>query len=229
MLRTRIITFFMGGCALIAITLTALSISTVRRWPIVVDVDLGDYFFGIQFYRQRFSFCQWGFHQKPMGNPRPIVPSPIPQETRKEQRWARVTSYEFYQKPGPWNHQHVIAWASYVKGGIPMAINYTSQDGIHKAKDVDEWYESELYDQAVSWMTWRMLTTPRWFPPLLFGAPVLIWLLLVIPRSLRYRRRLTRNQCTNCGYQLLDENPYCPECGRLPERYKSMPPTTKNE
>jgi hypothetical protein len=70
----------------------------------------------------------------------------------------------------------------------------------------------------------RVVYVPSWFPPVLFGLPVLVWLLIIGWCGLQHERRLKSGRCTKCGYQLLDENRYCPESGATPDGYSNLNP-----
>ena len=58
-------------------------------------------------------------------------------------------------------------------------------------------------------MNHRAFTVPHWFPATLAAVGPLVWLY----RRLRIRRRLQRNHCPSCAYDLRATPGRCPECG----------------
>ncbi len=66
------------------------------------------------------------------------------------------------------------------------------------------------------------ITTPSWFPALLYGAFPTISLLRFVRRWRKRRRNPTG--CINCDYDLTgNASGVCPECGRAIEKSKSQP------
>ena len=65
------------------------------------------------------------------------------------------------------------------------------------------------------------LMLPLWFVVCVLNIPafIFIWLALrSIMRNRRRRRRIGRNQCANCGYDLRATPDCCPECGARPPK-----------
>ena len=59
---------------------------------------------------------------------------------------------------------------------------------------------------------YRSLVVPTWLPALLTAAPGTLWAIRSARRR-RMRRRRSRGQCVQCGYDLRASPERCPECG----------------
>jgi hypothetical protein len=202
--------FFMGGLAVLAI-LCAIFIAAAQSPHNHFDVEFHQTSLSLTFERGRVLLAFWKDHGTP---PQPATPGLMSLSRR-----AEATTLIVRNRRKDWHYECAVT--SRVAGRDPSHPLWLSESfaGRNDAIDIKKWRGSGEAERCSFWRTRRAILVPNWFPPVLFGTPVVLWLLFVVPRGIRYAHRLSRQQCTTCGYQLRVENPYCPECGWLRERY----------
>jgi hypothetical protein len=216
MFRRKLMTFLMGGLAVVTVSVLILFWIGHRNF-FYCEIPCGAQQFGVMTDGVRCAFLHWQDHSTELadaqGGWRP--PSGAAKYTeRRIKKWRSAMSAISPPTVRTWRHEHFVDFRNYLRSRW-LRITTGDDDRV----PIDQWDRSSEPKSMYYWRTCRIVTTPDWFPILLSGSPLLIWTSLVAFRSVRRVKRTKRGQCLQCGYQLLVDNEYCPECGRLPDRH----------
>lgn len=120
------------------------------------------------------------------------------------------------------NTGHVVVSAGHFSSLLFDSVGKRSEEGLHAFQetaledDVSKspfiiWYHLGFgYARVESPLAFlKAWFIPCWFLTLIFSLLPTLWLL----KFLRHHRRLTRNFCPTCGYDMRATPDRCPECG----------------